>query len=377
MLKKVVKDYKKDMNNENCIKEEDLFQAPCQSCIKKGLDCCNKLPLFNNFEMVKLVQDDVLLKLGLGGKVVIWRYDKKCEIFTVLPKGIGLNEFEKRKEKCLFFDEVEGCRLKEYMPLYCKMYRTANPAYSCPYIYMDKEEFESSSKEKLLELKQRHHINYNKEFYLSYIFEGFFKRFQKPKKQKRLKIIKDELVFALVLHTLNCDFEELEKEGLLKKIETEIFDIAPNGEIYIYKAVKTAPLGDNPFFKEYSRKINHYINLTYNSKTPLEVDVLINKTQSVVNGIDSIIYKDEELSKDFRGFFLANALLYQYKEVFKNKHKTFRGILFNNDFLENLESRVIEILVKKGKDEEEILLEIEKINDFALKFIKRVIKTKI
>ena len=33
------------------MEKKDLFQAPCQSCIKKGLDCCNKLPLFNNFEM--------------------------------------------------------------------------------------------------------------------------------------------------------------------------------------------------------------------------------------------------------------------------------------------------------------------------------------
>ena len=362
------------------MKNKDLFQAPCQSCIKKGLDCCNKLPLFNNFEMVKLVQDDVLLKLGLGGKVVIWRYDEKCEIFTVLPKGIGLNEFEKRKEKCLFFDETEGCKLKEYMPLYCKMYRTANSVYSCPYICMNKDEFENFSKEILFKIKQKHNmINYNKEFYISYVFKDFLKRFKKPKskKQKKLKIIKDELVFALILHSLNCNFEELEKEGLLKKIETEIFDIAPNGEIYIYKAVKTAPLGDNPFFKEYSRKINHYINLTYNSKTPLEIDVLINKTQSTLNGIDSIIYTDEELSKDFRGFFLANALLYQYKAMFKNKYKTFSGILFNDLFLGNLENSAIEILVKKGKDEEDVFLEIEKINDFALKFIKRVIKTKI
>lgn len=338
----------------------------CEECINRDLHCCKRMPLFNNFEIVKLIEDGVLEKFGYAGKIVIWRYHDKHEVFTILYKEESFKDYKAEKKECIFFDKEEGCKLKEYMPLYCKVYRENNHILHCPFMDIGFE----LKKNELIRI--RNALDYSKrDEYYSFVFKNFLKRFRKRNSLK--KIVKDEIVLALFVHALNLSFNELEKENILKKVETKIFDIEQNGEVYIYRVLKVKALNENPFIKEYARKVNHILNNLYNNKTPLEIDILVQKTQSVINGIDDIVYKDEELEENFRGFLLANTILYLYKKEFKNKHKIFKGLAVNEAFLDEVESFIMNKLDKKGID---MIEEIEKMEEFVRKFIKRIIKSK-
>ena len=338
----------------------------CKECIKKDLHCCKKMPLFDNFEIVKLIEDGILEKLGYSGKIVIWRYHEKHEVFTVLYKNEKFKDYKDEKKECIFFDKEKGCKLGEYMPRYCKMYREKNPVLYCSYI----DTGLNGDMEILKEQKKK--LNYFKEEeYYYYVFKDFLKRFRKNSNFR--KITKDEIILALAIHSLNCNIEELTKENILTKTESKIFDIEKNGEVFIYRNIRLKPLSDNPFIIEYTRKFNYILNNIYNNKTPLEIEILIQKTQSVINGIDKLYYNDKDLEKDFKGFLFANTILYNYKKNFKNKNKFLKGLVINEKDLENVEDLIIEKLENRGIDAIE---EIEKSNEFANKFIRRILKLK-
>lgn len=352
-------------------KEELKLCAHCKSCIKRDLHCCKEMPLFSNKEIVKLLEDEVLEKLGYVGKIVIWRYLDNAEIFTILYKGENFRAYEKGKKECIFLDKEKGCKLGKYMPNHCKYFRAKNDLYHCAYIDLTKEEFDSKSDEELNKLQEQKALR--KDIYFSTIFDGFLKRFRKRKK-KKLKITKDDVILALAFHALNCNFEELEEEGILKKEEKEIFDIEDNGGVIVYKIIRVKPLSDNSSIISYVRKINFLLNNLYNNKLPMEIDILINITQSFLDGVDKIPFKDEELEKDFKGILLANTILLGYKNDFKMKNKKFAGLIPGEQLFENMEEFIYNKLEEKGLNYIEI---IEILSDFVEKFIKRVIKGRI
>ena len=361
---------KEDFTLEENKKELKLC-THCKSCIKRDLHCCKQMPLFNNKEIVELLEDEVLEKLGYVGKIVIWRYLDNAEIFTILYKGENFRTYEKGNKECIFLDKEKGCKLGKYMPNYCKYFRAKNDLYHCAYIDLTKEEFNSKSDEELNKLQEQKALR--RDIYFSTIFDGFLKRFRKRKK-KKLKITKDDVILALAFHALNCNFEELKAEGILEKKEEKIFDIEDNGGIIVYKTVSVKSLSGNPLLIAYARKINFLLNNLYNNKLPMEIDILINTTQSFLDGVDKTPFKDEELEKDFKGILLANTILLGYKNDFKMKNKKFAGLIPNEELFEGMEKFLYNNLEEKGIDYIEI---IEVLSDFVEKFIKRVIKGRI
>lgn len=352
-------------------KKELKLCAHCKSCIKRDLHCCKQMPLFSNKEIVDLLENNILENSGYTGKIVIWRYLNNGEIFTILYKGENFKTYEKGNKTCIFFDKEKGCKLGKYMPNYCKYFRVKNDLYHCKYIDLTKEEFDSKSNEELNNLQKQKALR--RDFYFSTIFEGYLKRFRK-RKNKKFKITKDDVILILAFHALNCNFEELEKENILKKEEKKIFDIEDNGGIVIYKNVSIKSLSDNPLIISYVRKINFLLNNLYNNKLPMEIDMLINLTQSFLNGVNKIPFTDEELKRNFKGILLANTILLEYKNNFKMKNKKFAGLIPNEELFEDMEEFFYNKLEEKGIDYVSIL---ETLSDFTNKFVKRVIKGKI
>lgn len=353
----------------NNIKPEIFI--PCNACIKRNFHCCKKMPLFSNKEIVILLEEKVLEKLGFEN-LVIHRYINQYEIYTILKRGETFKDYKNGEKECIFFNSEKGCMLGKYMPEYCKQYRNIYSIYHCPFMGIKDKDFMRKSDNELNKIKKENFNILNSEKFFIIVFNNFLKRYNHPKGiKKNFKIKKDEIILAFAFHCLKCNLEELEKYNILKMIVDRKFGIEPNGEIIIYSTVFFEPLNDNLFFIEYVRKLNFIVNKIYNIKSPLEIDLIINKTQSAINGIDKINITDKMLKENFNGFLLANTIFYEYKTNFKNKAKDFKGLLLNETMLEKTESYIYNILDEKGIDYIDI---IEKFTDFSKKFIKRAQK---